>query len=151
MHFNPPPPHSSPHHPESRGKTFKHLSAELAQLTKTIERMPEGYDTLVGERGLKLSGGERQRMAIARAFLRQPRLLICEYAPSHPPHPPVIPQWRPQSAIMDHVSRSGSFQLELFCLLLSLPIEHVCKLVLPRVRGAGLWDSYGQTWHSLSD
>lgn len=44
--------------------------AELAQLTATIERMPDGYDTLVGERGLKLSGGERQRMAIARAFLR---------------------------------------------------------------------------------
>lgn len=44
--------------------------ADLAQLATTIERMPEGYDTLVGERGLKLSGGERQRMAIARAFLR---------------------------------------------------------------------------------
>ena len=46
------------------------VAPELAQLGKTIERMPDGIDTLVGERGLKLSGGERQRMAIARAFLR---------------------------------------------------------------------------------
>ena len=45
-------------------------AAELAQLSGTIDRMSDGYDTLVGERGLKLSGGERQRMAIARAFLR---------------------------------------------------------------------------------
>lgn len=41
-------------------------------------RMPEGYNTMVGERGLKLSGGEKQRVAIARAFLRAPRLLICD-------------------------------------------------------------------------
>ena len=44
--------------------------AELAQLDKAVMRMHEGYDTLVGERGLKLSGGEKQRVAIARAFLR---------------------------------------------------------------------------------
>ena len=44
--------------------------AELAQLDKAVMRMTEGYDTLVGERGLKLSGGEKQRVAIARAFLR---------------------------------------------------------------------------------
>ena len=45
-------------------------SAELAQLDKAVLRMAQGYDTLVGERGLKLSGGEKQRVAIARAFLR---------------------------------------------------------------------------------
>lgn len=54
----------------------------MAQLTKTIANMPDGYKTLVGERGLKLSGGEKQRVAIARAFLRQPRLLICDEATS---------------------------------------------------------------------
>ncbi len=54
----------------------------MAQLTKTIAGMRDGYDSVVGERGLKLSGGEKQRVAIARAFLRQPRLLICDEATS---------------------------------------------------------------------
>jgi hypothetical protein len=45
----------------------------MAQLDTAIARMPDGYNTIVGERGLKLSGGEKQRVAIARAFLRQAR------------------------------------------------------------------------------
>ncbi|BDA47349.1 Iron-sulfur clusters transporter atm1, mitochondrial [Coccomyxa sp. Obi] len=57
-------------------------AAEMAQLKRVIEGMPEGYNTVVGERGLKLSGGEKQRVAIARAFLRGPRLLICDEATS---------------------------------------------------------------------
>lgn len=57
-------------------------AAEMARLTDAIGRFPEGYDTMVGERGLKLSGGEKQRVAIARAFLRAPRLLICDEATS---------------------------------------------------------------------
>ncbi len=47
-------------------------AAEMARLTEAIGRFPDGYDTMVGERGLKLSGGEKQRVAIARAFLRCP-------------------------------------------------------------------------------
>ena len=45
-------------------------AADMARLTEAIARFPEGFDTMVGERGLKLSGGEKQRVAIARAFLR---------------------------------------------------------------------------------
>eukprot|EP00882_Tetradesmus_deserticola_P028279 GHRQ01031499.1.p1 GENE.GHRQ01031499.1~~GHRQ01031499.1.p1 ORF type:complete len:161 (+),score=69.01 GHRQ01031499.1:756-1238(+) len=54
----------------------------MAHLHDAVLRMPDGYTTMVGERGLKLSGGEKQRVAIARAFLRAPRLLICDEATS---------------------------------------------------------------------
>lgn len=57
-------------------------AAKLAHLHDAVLRMPDGYKTMVGERGLKLSGGEKQRVAIARAFLRAPRLLICDEATS---------------------------------------------------------------------
>lgn len=57
-------------------------AAQLAHLDTAIQRMPDGFDTMVGERGLKLSGGEKQRVAIARAFLRDPLLLVCDEATS---------------------------------------------------------------------
>ncbi|GIL88785.1 hypothetical protein Vretimale_19621 [Volvox reticuliferus] len=57
-------------------------AARMARLHDTVIALPDKYDTVVGERGLKLSGGEKQRVAIARAFLRSPRLLICDEATS---------------------------------------------------------------------
>lgn len=55
-------------------------AAEIAGLTEDIRGFPDGFETLVGERGITLSGGQKQRTAIARAVLRQPRILILDDA-----------------------------------------------------------------------
>jgi ATP-binding cassette subfamily B protein len=57
-------------------------AARAAQVHDFVQRLPEGYDTRVGERGLKLSGGEKQRVAIARTILKNPRILILDEATS---------------------------------------------------------------------
>ncbi len=57
-------------------------AARSAHIHDLIESLPDGYDSMVGERGLKLSGGEKQRVAIARALLKNPRILIFDEATS---------------------------------------------------------------------
>lgn len=67
------------------GASLEDLRAacEAAQIMSLIDQLPEGFDTVVGDRGYRLSGGEKQRIALARLFLKAPRVVILDEATAH--------------------------------------------------------------------
>jgi ATP-binding cassette subfamily B protein len=67
--------------PNASMETIKE-AARNAAMDKFIESLPDGYDTIVGERGIKLSGGQRQRLAIARVMLENPEIIVFDEATS---------------------------------------------------------------------
>jgi ATP-binding cassette, subfamily B, heavy metal transporter len=67
--------------PDSGNDEIEH-AARLAQIERFVRSLPRGYETMVGERGLKLSGGEKQRVSIARTILKNPPILILDEATS---------------------------------------------------------------------
>ena len=73
-----------------------HAVAEEAQLKKDIDQFDEGFDTLIGERGVTLSGGQKQRTTLARALIRRPQILILDDALS-------AVDTHTEEAILDHL------------------------------------------------
>jgi ABC-type multidrug transport system fused ATPase/permease subunit len=68
---------------QAENKKLLKQSLTIAHISELVSKLPQGLDTLIGEKGVKLSGGERQRLGIARAIFKQPQILLLDEATSH--------------------------------------------------------------------
>ncbi|MCP4152445.1 MAG: ABC transporter ATP-binding protein [bacterium] len=110
---------------------------EMAAAVDFIERLPEGLDTLLGDRGITLSGGERQRVALARALLRKPRLLLLDEATS------ALDNANEERIYEAIESLKGRLTIVIIAHRLSTlkRADHVILLEKGRVTETGSWDS----------
>lgn len=68
---------------QKKMKNYFKKALDTAHITDLVNKLPDGLDTLIGEKGVKLSGGERQRLGIARAIFKEPQILLLDEATSH--------------------------------------------------------------------
>ena len=108
-------------------------AAEMAHIRGFVESLPEGWDSIVGERGLKLSGGEKQRVAIARAILKRPRILCFDEATSSlDSHTEQAIQQTLAEVAEDHTTLIIAHRLSTVC-----DADHILVLENGRIREQG--------------
>ena len=117
-------------------------AARIAELHDfVLENLPEGYDTMVGERGVRLSGGQRQRIGIARALYHDPAVLILDEATS------ALDNLTPERAVMDAVHNLGRAKTTIM-IAHRLTTVRDCDMIVMLENGRVI--SSG-TWHELLD
>lgn len=121
--------------PQAGEADMWHALAQAA-LDETVRALPQGLDTVIGDRGVRLSGGERQRLAVARALLRNPRVLVLDEATSHLDHV--------SQALLLRTLRNLHGRLTMLVITHRLEMardaDHVVVIEDGKVREQGNWD-----------